>query len=287
MRRFPRQTGGSNSRTTGAAVPGTGSETGGEVYAQNPPCGLPAIRTFYHPPCPDPKEERRQTIELYRRDYTTITAGILLIDQGDGMFAGFGAGSYGRVVTPPEPGTFGLQTVSATQAAYLRDITISWDPFSRFAVSAAGVRQALQSYSRAWSALLGGQIRIESEPFATVYPIASAIKTVAGINATWTVEPGTTEPSLYYVSAVKESTHKQSPAPLNLYIPPSTNYDVSLQIPNRASNASGGPATPWPGFVFVWTGVITTLIENEVRLTRFRLPSERARNPAPVAAEMA
>lgn len=236
-------------------------QTAPQVYAQNPQCGLPAINTYVQPPCPDP----RTALQINKRVFITVTAGILIIDFGNATVAGFGADDYGRVATAPTPGTFNVTTDSTT-IGYVRDITIAFDPFATTDFGAgvgSDLAQLLRSFGQSFSALLAGQVTVENTPFPTVIPVASAIKNVGGINSFWTLEAAA---DIAFVSPVMEATHAHAPAPIEIYLPVSSSFRVLISVPNRAINAAGAPAAAYVGYVFVWTGVITILQENNTLL---------------------
>lgn len=277
----PQQFGTTGGMTTGGPGMAMPPQVAPQVYAQNPNCGLPSIQTFVQPPCPDP----RTSLQINKRVFITVTAGILVIDYGNAMVAGFGAEEYGRVATAPAPGTFNLTTDSTT-IGFVRDITIAFDPFATddFLGNNLGVASApqelLRSFGYSFSALLAGQVTVENTPFPTVIPVASAIKNVGGMDSYWTVGNPTiqnpspaSEPSqnflgdLMYVSPVMEATHAHAPAPIEIYLPTSSSFRVLISVPNRSANTSA-PINPgqYAGYVYVWSGVITVLQENNTLL---------------------
>jgi len=252
---LPGQVGGPNA---GIGIP---PQTAPQVYAQNPQCGLPAINTYVQPPCPDP----RSSLQINKRVFITVTAGILIIDFGNATVAGFGAEEYGRLATAPTPGTFNVVTDSTT-IGYVRDITIAFDPFATDdfgAAVGADLSELLRSFGQSFSALLAGQVTVENTPFPTVIPVASAIKNVGGIDSFWTLAEAA---DLAFVSPVMEATHAHAPAPIEIYLPVSSQFRVLISVPNRAINAAGAVAAAYGAYVYVWTGVITILQENNTLL---------------------
>lgn len=227
------------------------------VYAQNYACPVPNIQTFASPPCNDPAT----SVQVTKRVFTTNPSGVFIVDSGVDMQAGFGASLGGPLDAPPVAGVYAVQTDSTTTGV-VRDITIAWDPFAD-QTDGPAQWESLRSYGYAFSALLGGEIVVNNTPFPTVIPILSAIKTSGGIDSFWTQASLINQ---YFVSAVVESTHAHAPAPIEIFLPEASNFRVDINVPRRAVATSVYQAPDLSPFVYVWTGIVTILQEENTKL---------------------
>lgn len=235
-----------------------------QVWAGNQTCPVPAIAVNQQPACPDPSN----SLQLTKRVFTTVASGLFVADNGEQLQAGFSLSAPGLVAGVPEAGSFAVRT-NATTTGVIRDITIAVDPFSiDYVAFQISIPEVINSYGLSFSALLAGQITVDNVPFATVIPIASAIKNVGGVRSYWTTQSATAG-DILYVSAVMESTHSHAPAPIEIHLPASSEFGVFIDVPSR--NINDGPYTALINAVlvnatFVWTGLLTVLQENNTSL---------------------
>lgn len=228
-----------------------------QVYAQNYSCPVPNIQTFQQPPCNDPAN----SVQVTKRVFVTTTSGVFIVDTGTSMEAGFGATIAGARPAAPTEGRFAVETDSTTTGV-VRDITIAWDPFADQADGPAS-DQTIRSFGASFSAILAGQITINNTPFPTVIPIASAIKTVGGIDSYWTQQSATNQ---FFVSPVVEATHSHAPAPIEIFLPEASDFAVEVDVPTRSVEGATYVTTAGTPFVYVWTGLITILQEDNTKL---------------------
>jgi len=63
-----------------------------------------------------------------------------------------------------------------------------------------------------------------------------------------------------------EATHAHAPAPIEIFLPEASDFAVDIDVPTRSvegSTYATGAGTP---FVYVWTGVVTILQEDNTKL---------------------
>lgn len=258
-----------------AGVPGIAVPPGqvaSQVWAGPPACDVQQIPVSMAPACPDPN----RSLQLNKRVFTTVVSGLFVADDGENLIAGFSLTTPGLVAQAPEPNSFVVRTDAQTRGT-IRDITISYDAFSLdYLAFGITIPEVLNSYAQSYTALLAGRITVDNIPFATIIPIASAIKIVSGIRAYWTVSPVTTAgQSVLYVSHDNESTHTALPAPIQIPLQPSSEFGVFLTITSR--DVLGGAAAGYQAIIggqvvaasFVWTGLITVLVELNTSLGAF------------------
>ncbi len=228
-----------------------------QVYAQNYSCPVPNIQTFQQPACNDPAT----SVQVTKRVFVTTTSGVFVVDTGTTMDAGFGATLSGARAAAPVAGRFAVITDSTTTGV-IRDITIAWDPFADQADGPAS-DQTIRSFGSSFSAILAGQITINNTPFPTVIPVASAIKTVGGIDSYWTQQSATNQ---FYISPRVEATHSHAPAPIEIFLPEASDFEVLVDVPTRSVEGAALTTAAGAAFVFVWTGLVTILQEDNTKL---------------------
>ena len=228
-----------------------------QVYAQNYSCPVPNIQTFQQPACNDPAT----SVQVTKRVFVTTTSGVFVVDTGTTMSAGFGATIAGARAAAPTPGRFAVVTDSTTTGV-VRDVTVAWDPFADQAEGPAS-DETIRSFGWAFSALLAGQITINNTPFPTVIPILSAIKCSGGVRSFWSQQSATNQ---YYISPTMEATHAHAPAPIEIFLPEASDFAVEIDVPTRSVEGATYVSAAAVGFVYVWTGVVTILQEDNTKL---------------------
>jgi len=242
-----------------------------QVYAGNPNCPVPAIQMFQAPPCPDPNN----SLQITKRVFEVVNGAFFVADTGTEIVSDFAADLVAGPDAGGVPGAGSFTLVTDAQTfAVVRDVTIAFDAYGANAFEAVEITAALESYATSFGALLSGAVTIENQPFPTVIPIASAIKNTGGIDSYWTVDAGDTSlpaghASIYYVAPRMEPTHSHAPAPIEIYLPESSQYPVTIAVPSRASNGGAWNFDTGAGAAdqtFIWTGVVTILLEQNTTL---------------------
>lgn len=255
-----------------------------QVFAGNQDCAQPNINILNQPPCNDP----RTSVQVTKRVYETTVAEYWIADNGVQLQVGFGPASSGK--TPanviPADELITVQTDS-TSTGVVRDITIAYDGYAEDGDDPrndAGFNYGVfdgevgRSFAECLSALLAGNIVIDNVPFPTVIPIAAAIKTVGGFSVYWdlggiTAETykiedaetlATVDMFRYAISPELDATHSHAPAPIEINLPESSDFTVRLEIPNRT--IAPDDVQYGNGMVYVWTGIVTILIEKKTSL---------------------
>ena len=255
-----------------------------QVFAGNQDCAQPNINILNQPPCNDP----RTSVQVTKRVYETTVAEYWIADNGVQLQVGFGPASSGK--TPanviPADELITVQTDS-TSTGVVRDITIAYDGYAEDGDDPrndAGFNYGVfdgevgRSFAECLSALLAGNIVIDNVPFPTVIPIAAAIKTVGGFSVYWdlggiTAETykiedaetlATVDMFRYAISPELDATHSHAPAPIEINLPESSDFAVRLEIPNRT--IAPDDVQYGNGMVYVWTGIVTILIEKKTSL---------------------
>jgi len=261
-----------------------------QVFAQNFECAQPNINTFNQPPCNDP----RTSVQVTKRVYETTVAEFWIADNGVQLQVGFGPAASGKNPDNAIPDDELITvTTDSTSTGVIRDITVSYDGYAedgedpRAGVDDNGVPynygvfdgEVGRSFTESLSAMLAGNIVIDNTPFPTVIPIAAAIKTVGGYSVYWDLggitalsekvdAEGTTVAEVdifrYAISPEFQSTHSHAPAPIEINLPPSSDFAVRLEIPNRT--IAPDTLAYDQSLVYVWTGIVTILQETKTTL---------------------
>lgn len=240
------------------------------------------------------KQIRLKSAQVLRKTFDTITVPFWIVDLGDRTFATFGylpgstnfpAGT--SVVGPTIQNSFPFQQglnqlyvdlsnggtqplfegriasvrrrlSSSKQQAVIRDVTITFDPMAQ---DNSNFRQAFCSYTKAYDLLLAGNIRFDSQPFATVIPIGADIKVVGGIRSYRTTSGLGAPQNEMHISPVNGATHRNAGVAIEIVIPPAGQLGASLNISSVSLN-EGLPYTRGPFTLgYFWSGQITTTIE--------------------------
>ncbi len=222
------------------AQPQMGAYSGGGL------CDTPPIPMYSAPPCNGPG-----AVNITRRVFTVINGGFT-ITVGD---------TANPVITAVLGAPNGLfVTTDSTTTGVIRDITVSFDPFAGGAGGADATPATpddLTAYAWAVSSLLAGTITVNNTPFPTVIPIGSAIKTLGGIRARWTLAQSA---DLWYMSPTFETTHDSAPAPIEIALPQASNFQVVMVVPSRAAPFGGASGDR------LYTGIVSVLLEEQTQL---------------------
>ena len=277
-------------RTVGQNFPMPSMVKPGSVYAGPAMCDNPPIPMIPAQQCDPPG----QSVQLNKRTYTVTIAEWWILDTGAALQAGFGPAPAGRnaIGTTPADQTLYVRTDAQSQGI-IRDITCVVDGYAedgidpRIAIPAsAGMNYGVfdgtvgRSFTESVSAFLSGAIVIDNQPFATRIPTNAAIKVTGGYRvfydlggittATYIVDQVTlaaVDMFRFQIAPEFSTTHSHAPAPIEIHLQRSAEYQVFLEVPIRTISPV---STAYANYVFIWTGMISITIEKVTTMGTMR-----------------